>query len=197
MWAGTYLGGPFPVDSLNTGRRKWACKFMPPCPPQGEVQRVIDRYVGEISMLDSGDVIRVDQAQLETVIPSPGGSVLVSAAPPRRLPVLVIAGVLWYLFLLHLVVGVEWHVQGQPWHSAQYRHGPLSGPCQLNRRARQGQGGVAGVRGHQQAGMRGGTERCHFIDRGQGESGLASSNSRNRITAGTSGQLTHTLLPLL
>ena len=39
---------------------------------------MIDRYVGEISMLDSGDVIRVDQAQLETVIPSPGGSVLVS-----------------------------------------------------------------------------------------------------------------------
>ena len=43
---------------------------------------MIDRYVGEISMLDSGDVIRVDQAQLETVIPSPGGSVLVSDAHP-------------------------------------------------------------------------------------------------------------------
>ena len=102
----------------------------PPRPPQGEVQRVIDRYVGEISMLDSGDVIRVDQAQLETVIPSPGGSVLVSDAPPRLLR--VIAGVLWYFddpFLLHLAVGVEWHVQGQPRHSAQYRHGPLSGPC--------------------------------------------------------------------
>lgn len=39
---------------------------------------MIDKYVGEIAMLDSGDVVRVDQAQLETVIPSPGGSVLVS-----------------------------------------------------------------------------------------------------------------------
>jgi DNA/RNA-binding protein KIN17 len=36
---------------------------------QGVVEKVIDRYVGEISMLDSGDVLRVDQAQLETVIP--------------------------------------------------------------------------------------------------------------------------------
>ena len=45
---------------------------------QGEVLRVIDRYVAEISMLDSGDVVRVDQQELETVIPSPGGTVLVS-----------------------------------------------------------------------------------------------------------------------
>ena len=29
-------------------------------------------------MLDSGDVVRVDQQELETVIPSPGGTVLVS-----------------------------------------------------------------------------------------------------------------------
>jgi DNA/RNA-binding protein KIN17 len=48
------------------------------------VQRVIDRYVGEISMLDSGDVVRVDQEQLETVIPSPGGAVLVSGARVGR-----------------------------------------------------------------------------------------------------------------
>jgi DNA/RNA-binding protein KIN17 len=36
-------------------------------------------YVGEISMLDSGDVVRVDQQELETVIPSPGGGILVSS----------------------------------------------------------------------------------------------------------------------
>lgn len=36
---------------------------------------MIDRYVGEVSMLDSGDVIRVDQAELETVIPAAGGTV--------------------------------------------------------------------------------------------------------------------------
>jgi len=44
---------------------------------KGKVLRVIDKYVGEIEMLESGDIIRVDQAQLETVIPPPGGSVLV------------------------------------------------------------------------------------------------------------------------
>ncbi len=41
------------------------------------MERVIDKYVGEICMLGSGDVVRVDHAQLETVIPSPGGAVLV------------------------------------------------------------------------------------------------------------------------
>ncbi len=41
------------------------------------MERVIDRYVGEVAMLDGADVVRVDQAQLETVIPSPGGAVLV------------------------------------------------------------------------------------------------------------------------
>eukprot|EP00879_Flechtneria_rotunda_P011949 GHRR01012480.1.p2 GENE.GHRR01012480.1~~GHRR01012480.1.p2 ORF type:complete len:164 (+),score=67.56 GHRR01012480.1:766-1257(+) len=44
---------------------------------KGVVWKVIDRYVGEISMLDSGDVIRIDQAELETVLPAPGGQVLV------------------------------------------------------------------------------------------------------------------------
>ncbi|GAX76486.1 hypothetical protein CEUSTIGMA_g3931.t1 [Chlamydomonas eustigma] len=44
---------------------------------KGKVLRIIDKYVGEIEMLESGDIIRVDQAQLETVIPSPGGTVLV------------------------------------------------------------------------------------------------------------------------
>ncbi|KAG1664589.1 hypothetical protein FOA52_012532 [Chlamydomonas sp. UWO 241] len=44
---------------------------------KGTVERVIDKYVGEISMADSGDVVRVDQAQLETVLPAPGGKVIV------------------------------------------------------------------------------------------------------------------------
>jgi len=44
---------------------------------KGVVEQVIDKYIGEVSMLGSGDVIRVDQAELETVLPSPGGRVLV------------------------------------------------------------------------------------------------------------------------
>lgn len=46
-------------------------------PMQGVVERVIDRYVGEVAMLTDGSVVRVDQAHLETVIPSPSGPVLV------------------------------------------------------------------------------------------------------------------------
>jgi hypothetical protein len=45
--------------------------------PQGVVDKVIGKYVGEICMLDSGDVIRIDQAELETVLPAPGNPVLV------------------------------------------------------------------------------------------------------------------------
>ncbi|PNH02265.1 DNA/RNA-binding protein KIN17 [Tetrabaena socialis] len=44
---------------------------------KGVVERVIDRYVGELVMVGEGldgTVVRVDQAQLETVIPSPGGA---------------------------------------------------------------------------------------------------------------------------
>jgi DNA/RNA-binding protein KIN17 len=41
------------------------------------VERVIDRYVGEVALLASGDVVRVDQAELETVIPAAGGRVRV------------------------------------------------------------------------------------------------------------------------
>ncbi|GAB4819464.1 hypothetical protein N2152v2_006510 [Parachlorella kessleri] len=44
---------------------------------KGLVKRVQDKFIGEIEMLDSGDVVRVDQAELETVIPQPGGAVLV------------------------------------------------------------------------------------------------------------------------
>jgi hypothetical protein len=42
---------------------------------QGVVDRIMDGVVGELTMLDSGDVLRVDQRQLETVIPQPGGLV--------------------------------------------------------------------------------------------------------------------------
>ncbi|KAG2451864.1 hypothetical protein HYH02_003640 [Chlamydomonas schloesseri] len=44
---------------------------------KGVVERVVDRYVGEVAMLGDGTVVRVDQAHLETVIPAPGGAVLV------------------------------------------------------------------------------------------------------------------------
>ncbi|XP_037411441.1 KIN17-like protein [Triticum dicoccoides] len=39
---------------------------------KGLVKRVIDRYVGEIEMLESKHVVRVDQDELETVIPQIG-----------------------------------------------------------------------------------------------------------------------------
>lgn len=41
------------------------------------MERVIDKYVGEVAIIDSGDVIRIDQAELETVLPAAGGTVLV------------------------------------------------------------------------------------------------------------------------
>jgi DNA/RNA-binding protein KIN17 len=40
---------------------------------KGEVQELIDRYIAQIKMIDSGDVLRLDQSQLETVIPQIGG----------------------------------------------------------------------------------------------------------------------------
>ncbi|KAI5338085.1 hypothetical protein L3X38_017356 [Prunus dulcis] len=40
--------------------------------PKGVVRKVIDKYVGEIEMLESKHVLRVDQAELETVIPQIG-----------------------------------------------------------------------------------------------------------------------------
>eukprot|EP00798_Chlamydomonas_sp_ICE-L_P015458 gene15458-21543_t len=45
------------------------------------IENVIDKYIGEVVMNDSGDVIRVDQAQLETVLPSPGGTVRLIDGP--------------------------------------------------------------------------------------------------------------------
>lgn len=44
---------------------------------KGVVRKVIDRYVGEIEMLESKHVLRVDQEELETVIPQIGGMVRV------------------------------------------------------------------------------------------------------------------------
>lgn len=43
------------------------------------IDEVVSQYVAEVTMQDSGDVLRIDQAQLETVLPSPGGTVLVLA----------------------------------------------------------------------------------------------------------------------
>ncbi|XVE99557.1 hypothetical protein REPUB_Repub03eG0209300 [Reevesia pubescens] len=42
---------------------------------KGVMRKVIDRYVGEIEMLESKHVLRVDQEELETVIPQIGGVV--------------------------------------------------------------------------------------------------------------------------
>ncbi|XVF83677.1 hypothetical protein PTKIN_Ptkin16aG0509700 [Pterospermum kingtungense] len=42
---------------------------------KGVVRKVIDRYVGETEMLESKHVLRVDQEELETVIPQIGGVV--------------------------------------------------------------------------------------------------------------------------
>jgi DNA/RNA-binding protein KIN17 len=50
---------------------------------KGTVLRVLDSYIGEIEMAGSGDVVRVDQAELETVIPQPGGAVFVVAGPMK------------------------------------------------------------------------------------------------------------------
>eukprot|EP00873_Tetraselmis_striata_P015347 jgi/Tetstr1/435611/TSEL_024513.t1 len=44
---------------------------------KGVVDKIVDGVVAELTMLDSGDVLRVDQRQLETVIPQPGGLVQV------------------------------------------------------------------------------------------------------------------------
>ncbi|PHT49177.1 hypothetical protein CQW23_13385 [Capsicum baccatum] len=42
---------------------------------KGIVRKVIDKYVGEIEMLESRDIVRVDQDDLETVLPQLGGLV--------------------------------------------------------------------------------------------------------------------------
>lgn len=42
---------------------------------KGVVRKVVDKYVGEIEMIESKHVLRVDQEELETVIPQIGGLV--------------------------------------------------------------------------------------------------------------------------
>ncbi|GLJ55067.1 hypothetical protein SUGI_1182020 [Cryptomeria japonica] len=42
---------------------------------KGVVIKVIEKYVGEIKMIETGHVLRVDQEELETVIPQIGGIV--------------------------------------------------------------------------------------------------------------------------
>lgn len=44
---------------------------------KGVVKSVIAKYIGEIEMLESEDVLKVDQAELETVLPQIGGLVRV------------------------------------------------------------------------------------------------------------------------
>eukprot|EP01025_Chloroclados_australasicus_P026020 TRINITY_DN2584_c0_g2_i3.p1 TRINITY_DN2584_c0_g2~~TRINITY_DN2584_c0_g2_i3.p1 ORF type:complete len:151 (-),score=18.11 TRINITY_DN2584_c0_g2_i3:340-792(-) len=41
------------------------------------VKRIIDGYVGELEMIEGGSKVRVDQAELETVIPGFGGLVMI------------------------------------------------------------------------------------------------------------------------
>jgi DNA/RNA-binding protein KIN17 len=50
---------------------------------KGVVVRVVDGFIGEVEMQGSGDIVRVDQEELETVIPSPGGAVLVVSGALR------------------------------------------------------------------------------------------------------------------
>ncbi|EIE27664.1 hypothetical protein COCSUDRAFT_11364 [Coccomyxa subellipsoidea C-169] len=50
---------------------------------KGIVEKLPSKYVGQIKMLDSGDVLQVDQAQLETVLPAAGGSVVVVRGAQR------------------------------------------------------------------------------------------------------------------
>jgi DNA/RNA-binding protein KIN17 len=44
---------------------------------KGVVQQVRDSFVGEVKMLESGHVLKLDQEHLETVIPAAGGEILV------------------------------------------------------------------------------------------------------------------------
>ena len=41
------------------------------------VRKIVDGFIGEVEMLDSGDVLRIDQRELETVLPDIGKPVLV------------------------------------------------------------------------------------------------------------------------
>lgn len=52
---------------------------------KGVVWKVIDKYVGEIEMLESKHVLRVDEKELEIVIPQIGGLVKIVNGAYRRL----------------------------------------------------------------------------------------------------------------
>jgi DNA/RNA-binding protein KIN17 len=44
---------------------------------KGTIVKVIDKLTAEVEMHKSGDVLRINQSELETVLPSPGGAILV------------------------------------------------------------------------------------------------------------------------
>ncbi|KAK9832798.1 hypothetical protein WJX81_002048 [Elliptochloris bilobata] len=44
---------------------------------KGVVEKLVSKYVAQVSMLGSGDLLQVDQAHLETVLPAAGGGVRV------------------------------------------------------------------------------------------------------------------------
>lgn len=44
---------------------------------KGRVVKTVDKFVAEIELNESKTLVRVDQAELETVIPKPGGRVLI------------------------------------------------------------------------------------------------------------------------
>mmetsp|Transcript_11650 Transcript_11650/g.22096 ORF Transcript_11650/g.22096 Transcript_11650/m.22096 type:complete len:399 (+) Transcript_11650:275-1471(+) len=44
---------------------------------KGVVRKVVDRYIAHVKMLETGTKVQVDQAELETVIPNIGGSVMI------------------------------------------------------------------------------------------------------------------------
>eukprot|EP01024_Parvocaulis_polyphysoides_P039388 TRINITY_DN3558_c3_g1_i1.p1 TRINITY_DN3558_c3_g1~~TRINITY_DN3558_c3_g1_i1.p1 ORF type:complete len:412 (+),score=59.45 TRINITY_DN3558_c3_g1_i1:60-1295(+) len=50
---------------------------------KGVVKQIIDGYVAEIQILDNGSRVRVDQAELETVIPGFGGQVMIVGGTMR------------------------------------------------------------------------------------------------------------------
>ena len=48
---------------------------------KGVIKKLIDAYIAEIEMIGTGDIVRVDQAELETVLPAVGGKLLILKGP--------------------------------------------------------------------------------------------------------------------
>lgn len=44
---------------------------------QGEIVKVIDKYVGMVKLLDEKVTLKIDQEQLETVIPAIGSDIAI------------------------------------------------------------------------------------------------------------------------